>query len=93
MWIINGGGVVVANWLIGMVVGLGSFNNRVMKVNIVIGDVVWEIIPCCFPQVGISVNEKEELYELIDKVVTKEKVFVAWVVALMVLLVVIWVVL
>ena len=93
MWIINGGGVVVANWLIGMVVGLGSFNNRVMKVNIVIGDVVWEIIPCYFPQVGISVNEKEELYELIDKVVTKEKVFVAWVVALMVLLVVIWVVL
>ena len=93
MWIINGGGAVVANWLIGMVVGLGSFNNRVMKVNIFIGDVVWEIIPCYFPQVGISVNEKEELYELIDKVVTKEKVFVAWVVALMVMLVVIWVVL
>ena len=93
VWIINGGGVVVANWLIGMVAGVESFNNRVMKVNIVIGDIVWEIIPCYFQQVGISVNEKEEFYELTGKVVTKEKVFVAWVVALMAMLVVIWVVL
>ena len=37
-------GVIVANWLIGKVVGLGRFNDRVMKVNIVVRDVVWEVV-------------------------------------------------
>ena len=36
----NGVGVIVANWLIGKFVGVERFNDRVMKVNIVIGDVV-----------------------------------------------------
>ena len=35
----NGVGVTVANWLIGKVVGVERFNDRVMKVNIVIEDV------------------------------------------------------
>ena len=47
-----------------------------MKVNIVIGDVVWEVVSCYCPQVGRSVNEEEELHELMDKVVTSEKVLV-----------------
>ena len=33
-----------------------TFNNRVMKVNIVIGDVVWEVLSCYCPQAGRSVN-------------------------------------
>ena len=33
----NSVGVIVANWLIGKAVGVKSFNDRVMKVNIVIG--------------------------------------------------------
>ena len=37
-------GVIVANWLIGKVVGLERFNDRVMKVNIVVRDVVWEVV-------------------------------------------------
>ena len=69
-------GVIVADWLIGKIVGVERFNNRVMKVNIVIGDVVWEVIPCCCPQASRSINEKEEFYELMDKVVTSEKVLV-----------------
>ena len=36
----NGAGVTVGNWLIGKVLGIEKFNDRVMKVNIVIGDVV-----------------------------------------------------
>ena len=48
-----------------------------MKVNIVIGDVVWEVVPCHCPQAGTSVNEKEEFYELMDKVVTSDNVLVA----------------
>ena len=36
--------VVVANWLFRKVVGVERFNDRVMKVNIVIGDVVREHI-------------------------------------------------
>ena len=37
-------GVIVANWLIGKVVRLERFNDRVMKVNIVVRDVVWEVV-------------------------------------------------
>ena len=72
----NSVGVIVANWLIGKVVGVERFNDRVMKVNIVIRDVVWEAVPCYCPQADRSINEKEEFYELMDKVVTSEKVLV-----------------
>ena len=72
----NGVGVIVANWLIGKVVGVEMFNDRVMKVNIVIGSVVWEVVSCYCSQVGRSLNEKEEFYELMDKVVTSEKLLV-----------------
>ena len=44
--------------------------------NIVIRDVVWEVVSFYFPQVSRSVNEKEEFYEVKDKVVTSEKVLV-----------------
>ena len=52
--------VIVTNWLIGKVVGVERFNDRVMKVNIVIGDVVWEVVSCYYSQAGRSVNENEE---------------------------------
>ena len=65
--------VIVANWLIGKAVAVERFNDRVMKVNIIIGYVVWEVVSCYCPQAGRSVNEKEEFYELMDKVVTSEK--------------------
>ena len=68
----NGVGVMVANWLIGKIVGVERFNDRVMKVNIVIGYVVWEIISCYCPQAGRSVSEKVEFHELMEKVVTSE---------------------
>ena len=70
----NGVGVIVANWLIVKVAGVERFNDRVMKVNIVIGEVVWEVSYCYCPQASRSVNEKEEFYELIDKAVTSDKV-------------------
>ena len=72
----NGVGVMVANWLIGKVAAVERFNDRVIKVNIIIGDVVWEVVSCCCPQAGGSVNEKDEFYELMDKVVITEKVLV-----------------
>ena len=72
----NGVVVIVANWLIVKVVGVESFNDRVINVNIVIADAVWEVVSCYCPQAGRSVNEKEEFYELMDKVVTSEKVLV-----------------
>ena len=43
-----------------------------MKVNIIIGDVVWEVVSYYCPQAGRSVNKKEEFYELMDKFVTSE---------------------
>ena len=56
--------------------GVQSFNDRRMKVNIVVGDVVWEVVSCYCPQAGRSVNEKGEFCELMDMVVTSEKVLV-----------------
>ena len=47
-----------------------------MKVNIVIGDAVWEVVSCYCPQAGRSVNEKEDFYELMDKFVTSDNVLV-----------------
>ena len=69
---VNGVGVVVANWLIGKIVEVERYSDRVMKVNIVIGDVVWEVVSCYCPQAGRSINEKEEFYELMGKVVTSD---------------------
>ena len=40
--------------------GVERFNHGVRKVNIVIGDVVWEVVSCYCPQAGRSVNEKEK---------------------------------
>ena len=45
----NGVGVIVANSLIGKVVGVERYNVRVMKVDIVIGDVIWEVLSCYCP--------------------------------------------
>ena len=53
-----------------------SYNDRVMKVNIVTGDVVLQLVSCYCPQVGRSVNEKEEFYELMDKFARSKKVLV-----------------
>ena len=72
----NGVSIIVANWLIGKVVGVERFHDRVIKANIVIGDVICEVVCCYCPQAGRSVNEKEEFYELMEKVVTSEKVLV-----------------
>ena len=38
--------VIVSKWLIGKVVGVERFNHRVIKVNIVVKDVVWEVVLC-----------------------------------------------
>ena len=72
----NGVGVIVANWLIGKFVKAERFNDRVMRVNVVIGNVVWEVVSCYCPQAGRSVNEKEEFYELMGNVAISEKVLV-----------------
>ena len=65
-------GVTATNWLIGKVVGVERFNDRVMKVNVVIGDKVWEVVFYYCTQAGRSVKEKVELHELMDKVATRE---------------------
>ena len=52
-------GVTVANWLIRKIVGNERFNERVMKVNIVIWNVVWEVVSCYCPLACRSVIEKD----------------------------------
>ena len=73
---VNGVGVIVGNWLIGKIVEVERYSDRVMKVNIVIGDVNWEVVSSYCPQARRSVNEKEEFYELMGKVVTSDNVLV-----------------
>ena len=65
-------GVTVANWLIRKIVGNERFNERVMKVNIVIWNVVWEVVSCYCPLACRSVIEKDMFYELMDKGVTSK---------------------
>ena len=60
-------GVRIASWLIGKFVGVERFNDRVVKVNISIGDVAWEVVSCYCSQAGRLVNEKEEFYELMKR--------------------------
>ena len=57
-------GVIVAKWLISKAVGVEKFNGRVVKVNIVIGDVVWLAVSCYCLQSGRSVNETGDFYKL-----------------------------
>ena len=45
-------GVIVANWLIGKVVGVERFSDKVKKVDIVIGNVFWEVVSCYCLQAG-----------------------------------------
>ena len=45
-----------------------------MKVNIVIGDVVWGLILAIIHRLIDSVNQKKQFYELMNKVVTSERV-------------------
>ena len=45
-------GVIVANWLIGKVVGVERFSDKVKNVDIVIVDVVWKVVSCYCPQAG-----------------------------------------
>ena len=71
----NSVGVIVANWLLGKVVRVDRFNDTVMKVDIVIEDVVYEVASCYCPLIHTSANEKEEFLELIATVVTSVKVF------------------
>ena len=60
----------------GKVLGDERFNGRVMNVSIVIRGVVWEVVSCYCPQVGRSLNQKQEFYELMDMVVTSDKLLV-----------------
>ena len=52
----NDVGVIVPNWLIRKALRVKMFNDRVMKVNILTEDVVWEMVSCYCPQVGRSEN-------------------------------------
>ena len=53
-------GVIIANWLIRKVVGVERYNDRVMKVNIIIGDVVWEVASCYCTQVDRQAGRSVE---------------------------------
>ena len=52
--------------------GVERYNDRMMKINIVTEDILCEVVSRYCPQAGRSVNEKEEFYELMEKVVTRE---------------------
>ena len=43
---------------------------RIMKVKIVIGNEVWEVVSCYYPQVGRPTAETDGFYKLLDQVVS-----------------------
>ena len=48
----NGVGLIFASQLIGNVLEGQTYNDRVMNINIVLGDVVWEVLSCYCLQAG-----------------------------------------
>ena len=43
---------------------------RIMKVKIVIGNEVWEVVSCYYPQVGRPTAETDGFYKLLDQVMS-----------------------
>lgn len=70
----NGIIVIVGNWLVEKLVETERSNEEIMKVKVFIKDGVWEVISWYCQQ--ISTVEKQELYELRDRIVTKDKVII-----------------
>lgn len=52
------------------------FNDTIKKVKVVVGNGVWEVTSSYCLQVGRPNVENNEFYELLDEVVTHEKLFV-----------------
>lgn len=52
-------GVVVINWVLEKVVGVERYSHKVMKVNVIIGDAVWEVVSCYCSLNGRSATVKE----------------------------------
>lgn len=52
-------GVVVINWVLEKVVGVERYSHKVMKVNVIIGDAVWEVVSCYCPLNRRSATVKE----------------------------------
>ena len=62
----GGVGVLVRHKLAGSVVEVERFSHRVMKVNIVIGKVIYQVFSVHAPQVGRSDEEKSEFWEKLE---------------------------
>ena len=56
-------GVVVTNWLIEKAVDAERHSDKVIKMNVIIGDAVWEVASYYCPLTGRSTTEREEFYE------------------------------
>lgn len=70
----NGVGVIVANWLVEKIVEIERPSGRIMKAKVVIVDNVWEVVSCYCPHIERATPENDELYELLDQVVSNKKV-------------------
>lgn len=62
--------VMVPNWQVKEFVGAERESGRVMKVQVIIGNAVWEFLFCY----TLFCYQKEEFYDFMDKAVTNEKV-------------------
>ena len=49
---------------------------KLVEVKVIIRDEIWEVVSCYYPHVGRSTLEKEEFYEILERVVVKDKVLI-----------------
>ena len=46
--------------------GVERLSDKILKVTVVIGDEVWEVASCYYPEVGRPTADTDEFYELPD---------------------------
>ena len=64
--------VVFGYWLVENIPGVEIYSDGVIKSDVIIEDTGCEVVSCYCPQTGRSTTEREEFYELMNKVVVSE---------------------
>ena len=67
----NGVGLLVRQELVERVLNVERYSDRLMKITMILGKTVCHIFSAYAPQVGLSMQEKEEFWELMEEEVAK----------------------
>ena len=67
----NGVGLLVRQELVEMVLEVERYSDRFMKIRMVLGKAVCHVFSAYAPQAGLTAQEKEDFWELVEEEVAK----------------------